>query len=50
VAEDETLAQYAALRAEVQRAGSGAKAKNAVDFKNYILAGLRGNRPIILRR
>lgn len=48
VAEDETLAQYAALRAEVQRAVQGAKAKNAVDFKSYILAGLRNTRPIIL--
>jgi DNA sulfur modification protein DndB len=47
VAADPTLAAYAGIRNEVQRAVQGAKAKNAHAFGRYIVEGLRGLRPWI---
>jgi DGQHR domain-containing protein len=48
VAHDPTLAAYASVRNEVQRAVQGAKAKNAVAFARYLVEGLRGERPWIV--
>jgi hypothetical protein len=38
-----TMAKYQALRAEVQRAVTGAKAENANRFARYLTDGLKGN-------
>lgn len=40
--------EYAELRREVQRAVEGAKAKNAIKFGSYLLAGLRGEHPWVV--
>lgn len=48
LATDPTLAAYANVRREVQRAVQGAKAKNAVSFARYLVEGLRGERPWIV--
>jgi DNA-sulfur modification-associated len=48
VAHDPTLAAYAGVRNEVQRAVQGAKAKNAVAFARYLIEGLRDERPWIV--
>lgn len=48
VAHDPTLAAYAGVRREVQRAVQGAKAKNAVAFSRYLMEGIRGERPWIV--
>jgi hypothetical protein len=45
VATDPVLAEYAALRNEVQRLVEGAKKRNAVDYGRYITGGLRNERP-----
>src|SRR5687767_6094432 len=48
LATDPTLAAYANVRREVQRAVAGAKAKNAISFARYLIEGLRGDRPWIV--
>ncbi len=48
VAGDPTLAAYASVRNEVQRAVQGAKAKNAGVFTRYLSEGLRDERPWIV--
>ena len=45
---DPSLADYAELRTEVQRAVQGAKAKNITNYANYIVEGLQKKRPLIL--
>jgi hypothetical protein len=44
VADDPTMRSYAEIRREVQRMVQVAKAKNAVEFAKYLIAGLRGDR------
>src|SRR5438034_6605665 len=48
LANDPTLAAYAVIRKEVQRAVQGAKAKNAIAYGRYLVEGLRGQRPWIV--
>jgi DNA-sulfur modification-associated len=48
LATDPTLAAYAVIRKEVQRAVQGAKAKNAVAYGRYLVEGLRGQRPWVV--
>ena len=45
---DPSLADYAELRKEVQRAVQGAKAKNVTKYANYIVEGLEEKRPLML--
>lgn len=45
LADDPTLAEYAALRADAQRAVEGAKKRNAEKYARYLEEGLKGQRP-----